>query len=225
MVIESVETMKDRIIIALRKNLVKQSEISGQACHATRKLLKGEKLNDSTVMKLYERLEKKLSASGLSASELDKEMGDNLQVLDKAIDKLSKPVDKAIDKLSKPVDKAEDKLSKPVDKAEVETLRVIVEGHEQAITLLQIENKRLKDEIENLKVAKVVAEAFQDVGNQRAERVLGFSLTQRKTGANVAYWYAGKQIAGKQLWIYLGRDKSGAEAKIKAYLTGKGIEA
>lgn len=98
-------------------------------------------------------------------------------------------------------------------------LRAKLDDYDRAIRFLVLENKKLRGEIETLKAVKPSVEILQSSGNQKAERVLGFSLCQRKTGRTVAYWYAGKQVNGKQVWIYLGRDKSSAESKIKAYLT------
>ena len=46
----------------------------------------------------------------------------------------------------------------------------------------------------------------------------GFYLVQRKTTGTELYWYAGKSIGGKQKWVYVGKDKSQAKAKIEAWL-------
>ena len=50
------------------------------------------------------------------------------------------------------------------------------------------------------------------------EKVLGFSLYLRNDT-----WYAGKRIANKLRWVYVGKDKSIAEEKIKAWCSKNGI--
>lgn len=56
---------------------------------------------------------------------------------------------------------------------------------------------------------------------KRKEKVLGFSLVQKKIiSGEKEYqkWYAYKQIEGKLRWIYIGNDKSKAKDKINQWL-------
>lgn len=88
------------------------------------------------------------------------------------------------------------------------TLQEKVDALEKQRIFLQLENEDLWRQIDN----KVDNESDQDLH--------GFCLTQRKAGTGLnKYWYAGKRINEKLVWVYIGLDKSKAEQKIEAWLT------
>jgi hypothetical protein len=77
---------------------------------------------------------------------------------------------------------------------------------------LEKENRELRE-----KLSKYEAET------QTKEGLHGFSLYQRKTSGNGLFWYAGKMIDGKQVWIYVGKDVSRAKEKVNYWLRNRGL--
>lgn len=54
--------------------------------------------------------------------------------------------------------------------------------------------------------------------DNNSSSIEGWTFSQRNTGSDEQYWYAGKRINGKLKWIYIGKDKNKAELKIKNWL-------
>jgi antitoxin (DNA-binding transcriptional repressor) of toxin-antitoxin stability system len=106
------------------------------------------------------------------------------------------------------------------------------------INALREENARLKAEMEKLRSEKETAiqrldsenlGTIQSLDSNQREAIQnldssiplpqGWYLVERKPSTNAtAYWYAGKLIAGKQVWVYVGKNKVQAFVKIQAYL-------
>jgi phosphorylcholine metabolism protein LicD len=77
---------------------------------------------------------------------------------------------------------------------------------------LEKENSALRE-----KLSKYEADALTK------DDLQGFSLHQRKTSGKALFWYAGKMIGGKQVWIYVGKDVSRAKEKINSWLQNRGL--
>jgi predicted site-specific integrase-resolvase len=73
---------------------------------------------------------------------------------------------------------------------------------------LEQENKALREKLSKYEAEKLTK-----------EDLYGFSLYQRKTSGKGLFWYAGKMIGGKQVWIYVGKDVSLAKKKVAEWAT------
>lgn len=50
------------------------------------------------------------------------------------------------------------------------------------------------------------------------KNVLGFTVTEKEIKGGKKYWYGAKNDDGKTLWAYIGKDRSKAEEKIRAWV-------
>jgi hypothetical protein len=89
-------------------------------------------------------------------------------------------------------------------------------GNESDIAELRNEIALLRQEVTGLK--SEVSDLREKLENkpalaQKEKSVLGWTLQQKK-----GFWYAAKNINGKVQWVYVGKDASQADCKIKAWL-------
>jgi hypothetical protein len=93
------------------------------------------------------------------------------------------------------------------------------------VALLEAENLVLKEKMAELgnKLDSMLSSRIDNrvdiIDNRhKGKNILGFTLNMRKTGGDQFYWYAVKRVNDKMASIYIGRDLSQAEAKIRAWL-------
>jgi hypothetical protein len=77
---------------------------------------------------------------------------------------------------------------------------------------LEKENSALREKLSKYEAGALTKDDLQ-----------GFSLHQRKTSGKALFWYAGKMIDGKQVWVYVGKDVSRAKEKINSWLQNRGL--
>jgi hypothetical protein len=151
--------------------------------------------------------------------------------LDSCLDStLDKTLDTSLDSgLAKPLDK---NLDSPLDSTaeNLSTLASKLEHMALEIFALREENSKLKREIDEVKrrldnhldsSLDSYLDSTLDSGLDKPldkVKIHGFFLTKRQPFKNGRfYWYAGRLVAGKQVWLYIGKDASKAEEKINAY--------
>ena len=93
------------------------------------------------------------------------------------------------------------------------------------ISLLEAESLAMKEKMAEIvnKLDSLLSSRIDNridiVDNRRkGKNILGFTLNMRKTGGDQFYWYAVKRVNDKMVSIYIGRELSQAEAKIRAWL-------
>jgi hypothetical protein len=63
---------------------------------------------------------------------------------------------------------------------------------------------------------------LENEGGRKAEKMrekayYGFTLNLRATGGKEKYWYAGRKINGRMVWVYIGKDKSQAKERLETW--------
>ena len=103
-------------------------------------------------------------------------------------------------------------------KEELKQLRIKFEENAKTIEVLRAENRKIGQLLENIDSKLTGNKKRVGFLFEIEEDLKGFTLSQRKTGGKHAYWYAGKRVNEKLIWVYVGKDKSKAEEKIRAWL-------
>jgi hypothetical protein len=77
----------------------------------------------------------------------------------------------------------------------------------------------MQEEIESLQkeVSELKSRLTGKIPLPANKSILGWTPQLRKTGGKAQYWYCGKRVNGKLLWVFVGKDLAHAEAKIKAF--------
>jgi hypothetical protein len=108
----------------------------------------------------------------------------------------------------------------------VKQLELQVKKLQENNTMLGQRVKELEQQIQNIssldrsldrKLSKSLDSSL-DRSLDSKDSLFGFYLVQRSAGGKGHYWYAGKTIAGKQIWVYIGLDKTNAQEKVRAWV-------
>lgn len=226
--------MRQAIIDAIEKDELSKRDLMD--VRAVNKIIAGT-AKEETIKLAFSRLEeaktshkaknpKKLRA-GKAKSKGDEQLNKVEQIRDEQLNKNDEQNENG--KLNKNNEQNENgKLSDKVEQRKVEQLnKEISLDFLDRFKDLEIEVKKLKEENEEIramlkqqKETKNKSDEQLNKVEQHRENVLGFSIRIENTwtqGKVYGKYYAIKRIAGKHHRIYLGKDASDAENKIKAY--------
>lgn len=182
---------------------------------------------------------------GVSISRLEQESrGEKpkIGVSDTVVDIALENAKKAETKEGKPARKAQTKKTPMPEKEVVEVSpmpetngeRKEIESLREAVSNSQKQIGEMAKEIEMLKQSLANVVSNSQVSNSQISQtirerkpvgihVFGFQVVQKIKG-NQVYTYANKVVKGKIHWVYIGKDSSLAESKIRDYCQEHGIE-
>lgn len=204
----TVEEMKRAILDASGKFSKRQIDISGKGRGVIR-LERGENVSSRMVEIMYQRV-----------AELERQnYEDNKKTTTTSVDKIK---DKT---KTKNKDNFEDKMRRLEQENVV--LQDMVRDLRQSLSIVQgrlltLENKTTTLETIGHPVPiEGKLEEIEDRREKLPEKIYGFSIIQKKTSSSgrVYYkWYAHRRIENKQYWVYLGKEATNSEAKVRTWL-------